>query len=191
MLHRIDLGRALTALGALLLLVALFLDWYDVGGTAWEVFEALDLLLAALAAGVLVAALHPDDPAPWLLRLAPLAALAVVAVQLLNAPPVVQLASDALDVDGAGDPDTGAWLALAGSALMAAGAILTLAQIRVTIDVADRGTAGAPGDDERPAAPLAEEPSGRSPQDPAEAETQVAPRSLLDDRPAADPRGPG
>jgi hypothetical protein len=43
--RRIDAGDVLAALGALLLLVGLFLAWYD-GANAWEAFETLDLVLA-------------------------------------------------------------------------------------------------------------------------------------------------
>ncbi|HYF25662.1 MAG TPA: hypothetical protein VD931_08000 [Baekduia sp.] len=139
MLRQIDLGRALTALGALLLLVALFLDWYEAGGTAWEVFEVVDLLLAALALAAIAAALLPGDRADAVLRWGPWAALVVVVVSLLNPPPILQLATDALELRDAGDPDTGAWLALAGSALMATGALLALARISVVVDVAARG----------------------------------------------------
>jgi hypothetical protein len=58
-LRHLDLGRALVALGALLVLVALFLDFFEVGGSGWEVFEALDLVLAGLAAAALYGALRP------------------------------------------------------------------------------------------------------------------------------------
>ena len=52
------LGRALAALGALGLLTALWEPWYRIAGdplapvqlTAWQVFSALDIALAALAA---------------------------------------------------------------------------------------------------------------------------------------------
>ena len=50
MRERFDAGTGLVALGAVLLLVSLFVDWYDPSGTAWSVFEFVDILLA-LAAG--------------------------------------------------------------------------------------------------------------------------------------------
>ena len=41
--ERFDAGTGLVALGAVLLLVSLFIDWYDPSGDAWAVFESLDL----------------------------------------------------------------------------------------------------------------------------------------------------
>ena len=56
MTRRIEAGPVLVGLGALLLLISLFLDWYQPAVTAWEAFEVLDLLLAALAIAALIAA---------------------------------------------------------------------------------------------------------------------------------------
>jgi hypothetical protein len=126
--RRIDLGRAVLIGGAALLLISLFTEWYDTGPTGWEVFETLDLVLAALALGAMLAAVRPDavpSSAAWAL---PGAALAIVIVQLLNDPPAA----------GDGSPSTGAWLALAGAFLMAAGAALSLAAISVTVQVRER-----------------------------------------------------
>lgn len=180
MAQRIDLGRALVALGALLLVVALFLDWYAAGGTAWEVFEALDLLLLGLAAGAVYAALRADARTDVILRVAPFAALAVVVVQILNPPPVLQLATDALRAEGAGDPDTGAWLALAGSALMAAGAVLVVARISVTIDLAGR---------DAPAGASASGPAAGD-REPSEMPTSVTPAAAAAPAPATGSRRP-
>src|SRR5262245_65609354 len=47
--ERFDAGTGLVAIGAVLLLVSLFIDWYKPGGDAWAVFESLDLVLAAAA----------------------------------------------------------------------------------------------------------------------------------------------
>jgi hypothetical protein len=126
--RRIDLGRAVLIGGAALLFVSLFTEWYDTGPTGWEVFEALDLVLAAIALGAVVAALRPDAVPPSAAWALPGAALVIVIVQLVNAPPAA----------GDGDPSTGAWLALAGSLLMAAGAALSLAAISVTVQVRER-----------------------------------------------------
>ena len=54
MTRRFDIGPLLVALGALVLLVGLFLDWYG-GVNAWNSFELADVVLAALAAAGLVA----------------------------------------------------------------------------------------------------------------------------------------
>ena len=57
MRHRIDLGAGLVALGAIGLLVSLFLDWYSPALSAWDAFEIVDwaLVLCAVAALVAVA----------------------------------------------------------------------------------------------------------------------------------------
>src|ERR671935_508580 len=51
--ERLDGGLVVAAIGAALLFVSLFLDWFDPGGTAWTVFELNDLVLAALALSTL------------------------------------------------------------------------------------------------------------------------------------------
>ena len=43
MTRRIEAGPVLVGLGALVVLVSVFLDWYQPNVTAWEAFEALDL----------------------------------------------------------------------------------------------------------------------------------------------------
>ena len=54
----IPVGPVVAALGAVLLVVSLFLDWYESpvrgGITGFTVFEFLDLLLTALAVVILV-----------------------------------------------------------------------------------------------------------------------------------------
>lgn len=124
----LDLGRAVLFAGSALLLISLFTEWYDVGLTGWEAFEALDLVLAALAVGGMVAALRPDLLPPWSGLALPGAALVIVVVQLVNDPP----AAAGSDLSG------GAWVALAGSLLMAAGAALSLSAISVTVQVRER-----------------------------------------------------
>jgi hypothetical protein len=128
--ERFDAGTGLVAVGAVLLLVSLFIDWYKPGGDAWAVFETLDLALAAAAICGLLA-LAPRFGAGALGRALPIvtgAAFAIVVVQLADPPPVV---SDS-------DLATGAWLALAATALMAGGALLGAASISVTVDVRGR-----------------------------------------------------
>ena len=130
MRERFDAGTGLVAVGAVLLLVSLFIDWYDPGGDAWAVFESLDVLLAGAAVCGLVA-VAPRFGAGGLGRALPVitvAAFAIVLVQLIDPPPVVN------DSDLA----TGAWLALAATATMAGGAILGAASISVTVDVRGR-----------------------------------------------------
>jgi hypothetical protein len=130
MRERFDAGTGLVAVGAVLLLVSLFIDWYDPGGDAWAVFESLDLVLVGAAVCGLLA-MAPRFGAGGLGRALPLiAAIAfgIVVVQLFDPPPVV---SDS-------DLATGAWLALAATAIMALGALLGAASISVTVDVRGR-----------------------------------------------------
>jgi hypothetical protein len=129
--RRIDLGRAVLFAGSALLLISLFTDWYDLGGigvTGWQVFETLDLVLAALAIAGMVAAVRPDTAPPWAAVVVPGAALFIVFVELIDNPPAA----------GDASPSTGAWIALAGAFLMAAGAALSLAAISVTVQVRER-----------------------------------------------------
>lgn len=132
MTRRIEAGPVLVGLGALLVLVSLFLDWYAPHVTAWEAFEVLDLLMAALALAAVVAALGLMAPSGtpiekrWLRMI--VAALAViVASQILDPPPTVD-----------GTPQIGAWLALGAVAGMAVGAILTLGRVSLSLTVDSR-----------------------------------------------------
>jgi hypothetical protein len=125
MARRFDLGRALLALGSVLLFVSLYLDWYDTGQSGWEVFEALDLVLTALAVAGIWAALRYDLVADWVPAALALAAVVIVFVQLVEPPPAA----------GGGDPSTGAWLALGASLLMAAGAVLSLARFAILVEM--------------------------------------------------------
>jgi hypothetical protein len=133
MTRRIDAGPLLALVGAVLLLVGLFLDWYEPGVTAWDVFELVDLLVAALAVTALVAAaglmgfgdLGLDRR---LLFATSLAALVVVAAAIIDPPPAASGA----------DPDSGLWLSLAAALVMTIGAVLTMTSISVSLDIEAR-----------------------------------------------------
>lgn len=130
MRERFDAGTGLVGIGAVLLLVSLFVDWYRPGGDAWAVFESVDLALAGAAICALLA-MAPRLGSGGLGRALPIiaaVAFAVVVVQLIDPPPA---ARDA-------ELQTGAWLALAATALMAGGALLGAASISVTVDVRGR-----------------------------------------------------
>jgi peptidoglycan/LPS O-acetylase OafA/YrhL len=131
MRQKIDAGSALAALGAALLLVSLFIRWFNPGGTAWQVFELVDLVLAGIALAVLAGTLGRFDPSGerprWLLGVSA-AALAIVAVQLIDQPPAARGSTIA----------TGAWLALAATAVMAIGAGLSRSSVSITVDVRQR-----------------------------------------------------
>jgi len=126
--ERFDAGTGLVALGAVLLLVSLFVDWYDPSGTAWAVFEFVDILLALAAIACLVALVPRYAVLQRAVPVIAFVALFIVAVQLIQPPPAA--AGDQLKA--------GAWLALAATALMAAGATLSAASISVTVDVRQR-----------------------------------------------------
>jgi hypothetical protein len=131
--RRLDAGAVVAAAGALLLLVSLFLDWYgdrDEGFTAWTVFELIDVLLAAIAVLTLSTFLSRSEiesrlPQVPLLVLGS-AALVLTASQLIDKPPVVALSELELQ--------TGAWLALAASALLLAGAFMSVARVSFSVE---------------------------------------------------------
>lgn len=135
--ERLNAGHLLVIAGAAALLVSLFLDWYEPGLSAWEVFEIGDIVLAALAIVALVTALPMRLPGsgaslaseralPWI----GVGALAFVIVTLLDDPPAAR------DLP----LEFGAWLGLIGAALMGAGGFLTKAQISIVVSSRD----GAP-----------------------------------------------
>jgi hypothetical protein len=133
--QNVSAGQILAVLGAVILLVSLFCDWYaprfsvDEGLSAFTAFEIVDLLLAALAVAAIATAVPLPgrstgpllDPGllPWIAG----AALVLVVVALINDPP------------GARDRglDTGAWIALGGAVVIAAGALLSRAQISIVV----------------------------------------------------------
>jgi len=137
----IEAGMLLIGAGAILLFVSLFLEWYQPGIDAWEIFEVWDLVLALLAVVALVAVASrmgygPPRPASWIIGPA-IAALVIVLYLLINPPPLTP------DIDG--DPSTGLWLALAAAVLMTAGALLSVARISVNISPGGGGGFGGGG----------------------------------------------
>jgi hypothetical protein len=132
--RRLDGAPLISALGGLILLVSLFLHWYQPGLSAWTAFEVLDLLLAALAIAALLAGassvLEERPRTDGALPAIGCAAFVIVVSQLINHPPAAQ---------GAG-VQSGAWLGLAGSGLMAAGGLLALAGVSLSLSVSPRHT---------------------------------------------------
>jgi hypothetical protein len=65
--EQLDPGPLVAAIGGALLIVSLFLDWYEPAISGWTAFQTLDLALAGLglaALGVLAVRLSlpvPDD----------------------------------------------------------------------------------------------------------------------------------
>jgi hypothetical protein len=92
MTRRLEAGPLLVTLGALLLLVSLFLSWFDPDISAWEAFEAWDLVLfvlalASIAAGLGLTTQDVDLVDRRFLPAAVAAVAAIVASQIIDPPP--------------------------------------------------------------------------------------------------------
>lgn len=132
MSRRFEVGPMLVALGALVLLVSLFLEWYG-ALTAWEAFEVVELLLTALAIAALVVAaglLVPDVQfldRRWLPAVVA-AALVLVIAAVLDPPPAAT----------GSEFELGLWIAFAAALVMGVGAVLTFARVSFSFAVEDR-----------------------------------------------------
>jgi hypothetical protein len=143
-------GPLVAAVGAVLLIVSLFLDWYETF-SGWTIFEFLDLLLVLLALSSiasLAGGLGLVRPAvsPGLSLAVAIFTVLVVVSQILNHPP----GANGLD------KELGVWLGLAGSALMVAGAVLGYAHISLAVETRTR--AAPPPREEAATEPLADRP---------------------------------
>ena len=125
---RVPVGPIVAAIGAVLLIVSLGLDWYaDLSG--FNSFEVLDLLLVALALVVLAELVSALGLVHTPLRsgtplVVGVLALVIVLSQLVNHPPAGYQ----------DDVETGLWLGLGGAALMLVGAILSTARIAIAVE---------------------------------------------------------
>jgi hypothetical protein len=132
MTRRFEAGPILVAVGAIVLIVSLFLDWYG-SLTAWDAFEVVEVLLAALGATALVIAigeLMPDveiGDRRWLPAIV-LAVAVLVAAEIINPPPAA----------GGQDPASGAWIAFAAAVVMFLGTVLTFGRVRFAVSVEGR-----------------------------------------------------
>jgi hypothetical protein len=151
--ERINGGQALVVVGAIALIVSLFLDWFQPGLTAWTVFETVDLLLAALAVAALAMAVSGAiSPKGSLAALAPrwlpvigIATLVIVVAALVNHPPAAIGRS----------AETGAWVALGAAAALTVGGILGATRVSLVITLRPRE---AEADLSHPAPPAAANP---------------------------------
>ena len=129
--REIQAGPLLAAAGAILLLVALFLDWFD-EFSAWTIFELIDLLLAALALAAIASALSGFGFPRWVpARALPAigaVAFVLVASQLVNHPPA---GTDR-------DLEMGAWLGFIGSIAMLVGGLVSVARVSFAVNVSER-----------------------------------------------------
>jgi hypothetical protein len=135
---QIPVGPLVAAVGAILLIVSLFLDWYE-ELAGFTVFEFIDLLLVGLAVVTLVAlagamGLIRSPVRPGVPLAVAVLALLIVLSQVVNDPPAVAGPNGA-------DQDTGIWLALAGAALMVLGAVLSTARIAIAVEPRSRAAA--------------------------------------------------
>ena len=155
----IPIGSLLAAIGGILLIVSLGLDWYgDFSAfTAFEVWDLVLVLLGLLTLLSLAVALGlvrtPLRQGTGLVVGA--AALIIVLSQLINHPPA------GIDLD----EGTGLWLGLAGAALMLLGAVLSTARIAISVEPRGRGatvTTGAPTGEAPPRPAPDEEPTIRA-----------------------------
>jgi len=131
---QLAVGPLVASVGAVLLIVSLFLDWYE-GVTGFTAFEFLDLLLVLLALATIASlaggmGLLRPAPSPTVSLAVALFTIFVVLTQIINDPPAVVLAG--------GDQDIGIWLALSGAALMVAGAVLGYASISLAFEPRSR-----------------------------------------------------
>ena len=135
---QLAVGPLIAVAGAVLLIVSLFLDWYE-DFSAFTVFEFNDLLLVALAVATVAAlagglGLVRAPFTPGLALATSLFAVLVVLSQVVNHPP----AANGLE------KSIGIWLGLSGSALMVAGAILSYAHISLAVETRPRRAAAPP-----------------------------------------------
>jgi hypothetical protein len=167
----------------LLLIVSLFLDWYE-GLTGFTVFEFIDLLLVLLALATIASlagglGLVKPAPSPAISLGVALFTIFVVLTQIINDPPAVV-------GPGGQEQDIGIWLGLSGAALMVAGGVLGYASISLAFEPrsgdSDRDVtsvsspappprpAPAPGrpvaSDDDPTRPLSDPAAPRRPDDP-------------------------
>ena len=156
----------------LLLLIALFLPWYEIGSgtvvgpadaldahaSAWDAFTILDVLLAvgalAAIAVVIVTAVHATPAVPLtmesLVTLVALVLLVLVVVRLADPPDVSFLESTASPaarerVDEL-DRAVGAWLGLAGTLGIVVGGLLAMRDERRSPAAAHTDLTGVPVD---------------------------------------------
>ena len=154
--RRFEAGDVLAGLGAVCLLVALFLSWFG-NASAWEAFETLDLVLLLIALAAIAALLVVR---PWLDArvVAPLGALAllIVVVQLVEPPPAI------LD----DDLGAGVWVGLAGAVLLLLGGLVRTSRLSISVSVGERDVRPrVPSVDRRqdaPTTPIAGERDPRS-----------------------------
>ena len=133
MTRRLDAGPLLVTLGAVLLLVSLFLYWFEGDVTAWQAFEVWDVVLLVLGVGGIVLGVGLVVPDAEVIDRAWLpfgvgAVAVIVASQIVDPPPAV----------AGQNADVGAWLALGSALIMCVGAVLTFGRVHLALMVEGR-----------------------------------------------------
>jgi hypothetical protein len=133
MTRRLEAGPLLVTLGAVLLLVSLFLAWFTGEIAAWEAFEVWDIVLfvlalASIAAGLGLTAQDADLVDRRFLPAAVAGVAVIVASQIIDPPPAA----------AGQDPDVGAWLALGSALVMCLGGVLTFGRVHLALTVEGR-----------------------------------------------------
>jgi hypothetical protein len=154
-LRRLRAGEWITGLGGALLLVALFLPWYDEGAvspTGWQAFTVIDVVLAAVG---LAALLVPLATAQQRVPAVPLAMEALVTLAGMVALVLVLIRVVDLPGDASGR-STGLWLGLAATAVVVVGAAVAMRDDRPSVqgrhvDLTGVPAAGPPSIEATPA----------------------------------------
>jgi hypothetical protein len=150
--ERINGGSLVAAFGGVLLVISVFLDWYEPDLSAWDVFELADLVLVCAGVAAIAGLFKPlvehriaPDPARSRgLFFLGLAALIVIVAGLIQAPPSAAERS----------PELGAWLGLAGALIVTVGGLLASSHISVVVNIRTReGEADTPAEGIEPVPP--------------------------------------
>jgi hypothetical protein len=127
-------SNVLAVTGAVLMAASPFPDWYhlDTGDSrfqlsGWDVFEIVDVLLVGAAVATLVIVARgsrlPAVGASLSLLVLGIAMAAIVAIQLIDKPPLIAFGGFAISLQ------IGAWIALTGALLvLVAGAVIPRSQ---------------------------------------------------------------
>ena len=133
-LRRLRAGEWVLALSGAALLVSLFLPWYERGDSSvsgWEAFTVIDVLLAAVAAFALVAVVAAATEPTTAVAIS-FESLTVIFGLVASVLALVRV----LDVPDLGAPGygtaAGAYLGLAGSVGLAAGALVAMRDERLS-----------------------------------------------------------
>ncbi|HEX6455845.1 MAG TPA: hypothetical protein VF009_04935 [Solirubrobacterales bacterium] len=181
---RLSTGEKIAGVSAILLFIFMFFDWYSVevsvsggsfaasaseGGSPWEAFSVIDLILLLVVivtlAGVLIrltdAAIEPPVPMNALIAILGGLAVLLILYRIIDTPDVGSFPGVSVDVS----PTVGAFLGLITAAGIAFGGYKAMQEEGVTFgDVGDRlGGGGSGGGYGGPSGPSA---GGTPPQQP-------------------------